>query len=111
MRVALSLLVLVGLAGCQLGGPRATDGGLHSENPGAKLYAIRAAGEAGHDESVPDLVELLDHDDPAVRLYTIQALERITGERRGYLPYAEAAAREQAIARWVAAVESAGDAE
>jgi len=105
MRVGLITLLLLLLAGCQLGGPRATDGGLHSDHPAAKLYAIRQAGTQRDAAAVPDLVELLGDDDPAVRMMSIEALERITGERYGYSPYADAAEREPALRRWQQAVE------
>jgi len=87
------------LTGC-FGGPSPSEGDLHSDDPAAKLYAIRKAGAQRDTSAVPDLVELLDHDDPAVRIMSIQALERITGERKGYEPYASRAAREPAITRW-----------
>jgi len=103
------MTALLALAGCQLGGPRATGGGLHADNPAAKLYAIRRAGAERDTQAVPDLVELLDHEDPAVRLMSIQALQRITGERHGYEPYADPAQREAAIQRWVAAVANGVD--
>jgi hypothetical protein len=85
----------------------ATDrGGFHSDNPGTKLYAIRDAGRSRDGAAVRDLVEQLDHDDPAVRMLAIQALQRITGTRLGYNPYSQPADREQAIERWKQAVRS-----
>jgi 23S rRNA A2030 N6-methylase RlmJ len=53
----------------------------------------------------------LGSDDPAVRLYAIVALEKITGERRGYSPYDPPYEREQAIERWVAALKDGPGAE
>jgi HEAT repeat protein len=85
-------------------GPRAIDGGFDSDNPAAKLYAIRQAAAARDRAAVPRLVEQLDSDDPAVRLWAILALESITGERLGYNPYADAASRRPAIDAWAAAV-------
>jgi len=52
------------------------------------------------------LVEQLDSDDPAVRVFAINALERITGERLGYNPYANEVARRSAIDAWADAVKT-----
>lgn len=87
------------LSGC---GPKAIEGGFHSDNPAAKVYAIGHAADARDPAAVPDLVELLDSDDPALRMFAIQALERITGTRLGYNPYVSAVERRPAVERWVA---------
>lgn len=85
-------------------GPKATQGGFDSDNPAAKLYAIRDAGARRDAESIPKLVEQLSSDDPAVRVFAIEALERITGERLGYNPSADLLVRAQAVQRWEQAV-------
>ena len=82
--------------------PRAREGGFHAADPAAKLYAIHRAGDRRDAGAVPDLIEQLDHDDPAVRMLAIGALERITGERHGYDPSAPPAARRAAIEQWTA---------
>lgn len=97
------LILASALGGC---GPKARDGGLHSDNPAAKLYAIRHAGETRDAAAVPALVEQLDSDDPAVRMLSIHALEQITGARLGYNPYASEAERRPAVERWAAAAKS-----
>ena len=86
--------------------PRASDGGFHSANPGAKLYAIRQAGHTADRTAIPHLIEQLDSDDMAVRMYAIGALERITGTRRGYVYYESPAKRQPAVDPWVAAYRS-----
>ncbi len=86
--------------------PRAEEGGFDSPNPAAKLYAIHDAGQARDADAVPHLIEQLNSDDPAVRMYAINALERITGRRMDYSPYAPPHQRRQAIQRWVQAWES-----
>lgn len=98
----LTLGALLGAAvGC---GPSANLGGFDSDNPAAKLYAIHDAGRNRDAASIPMLVEQLDSDDPAVRVWTIQALRRITGDDLDYNPYSEAAKRRDAITRWIEAV-------
>ncbi|MCX5658246.1 MAG: HEAT repeat domain-containing protein [Planctomycetota bacterium] len=99
---ALALAIIL-LPGC---GPRAHEGGMHSDNPAAKLYAIRHAGEARDARAVPDLVEQLDSDDPAVRMLSIHALEQIAGTRMGYNPYASAQERKPAVEAWTQAAKS-----
>jgi hypothetical protein len=95
------LTVLSVLSGC---GPRASQGGFDSDNPAAKLYAIRDAGARRDTAAIPKLVEQLTSDDPAVRVFAIEALERITGERLGYNPSADLLVRAEAVDRWEQAV-------
>lgn len=91
------VLLLAMLPAC---GPRASDGDFDSDNPAAKLYAIRRAGEERDRSKIPKLVEQLDSDDPAVRMLAIGALERITGQRHGYNPYASPQDRRAAVEAW-----------
>ncbi len=91
-------------SGCS--GPRATEGGFDSDNPAAKLYAIHDAGETRDRDTIPHLVEALGDDDPAVRMMAIEALDRVTGTRLGYNPYATLPERRIAEKRWVRAVEA-----
>ena len=97
-------VVLPVLAGCRP--PPAREGGFYSDNPASRLYAIRRAGEQRDAGAIRPLVELLDDDDPAVRMFAIQALDRITGTRLGYDAYAPLGDRREAVDRWVAAVKS-----
>lgn len=98
--------VTISAPGCA-SAPPASRGSLISDNPGEVLYAVRRAGAADNasPRTIRQLVELLEHDDPAVRMMTINALERLTGrtDRYGYDPYADPATRGPAVARWVAA--------
>lgn len=72
----------------------------NSPEPAARNAAIVKATAEQDAKAVPDLVRMLDSDDPATRLLAIQALERITGERLGYDPAAGNEAREPAMLRW-----------
>ena len=87
-------MLAVVLGGCT---PPASRGGFDSDNPASKLYAIR---NATHSD-IPQLVEQLESDDPAVRMMTIAALDRLTGERMGYNPYASPLDRRESVDRWV----------
>ena len=83
-----------------------------SADPGDKLYAIRASTASGNGPEpsrrvVEHLVEQLGSDDPVVRMMAIVALKKITGERKGYDPYAERRRRQASIDAWVQALESA----
>ena len=96
----LLLLMRAGPVGCA---PAMSEGGFESPHPAAKLYAIQRAGERRDADAIPELIHQLNSDDPAVRMYAIVALEKITGERRGYSPYAPPAQRDRAVERWVEA--------
>lgn len=78
--------------------------GFDSPDPGAKLRAILDAGGTKDVSAIPALVEQLASDDPAVRLCSIIALDRITGTRLGYSPYAPDAQRRAAVNQWARAV-------
>ena len=46
------------------------------------------------------LVEQLNSDDPAVRLFAIGALSKLTGERFGYEYYVDEERRKPSLAKW-----------
>ena len=87
--------------------PPAERAGFDAADPAARIHAIRRAGVEGDRSKLGPLVAALDSEDPAVRMMAIQALERITGKRRGYSPYAAPATRSAAIERWRHAIEPA----
>jgi hypothetical protein len=93
-------MALVAVAGCgsQLPQPRLQD--LESPDVTERVRAIKWAGENQMEAAVPLLVDRLAEQDPAVRFFAIQSLERITGETLGYRYLAPPAARAQAVARW-----------
>ncbi len=72
----------------------------NSAEPAARNSAIVRAASEKDTAAVPDLVRMLDSDDPATRLLAIQALEVITGDRFGYDHAASPADRERAIQKW-----------
>ncbi len=71
-----------------------------SPEPAARNAAIVAAARSGDRRAVPDLVRMLDSDDPATRLLAIRTLERLTGQTFGYDHAAERRDREPAVRRW-----------
>ena len=87
-------------------GPAAIEGGFDSANPAAKLYAIEYAAREGDRSAIPQIVEQLDSDDPAVRSLAISALRQLTGETFGYRDYDPPELRRQAIDRWTNALQS-----
>lgn len=99
-----TLVISLGwLAACS-SPPPVEAGGFHAPDPASKLYAIRRAGDERDRTAVPHLVERLHDDDPAVRLFAIEALERITNERFDYNPYASADDRHASVMQWDQAV-------
>jgi HEAT repeat protein len=68
--------------------------------PVDRARAVVRLAESGDFEAVHSLVELLDDQDGAVRMYSILALERICGENLGYEYYASESSRQLAIERW-----------
>jgi len=93
-------------AGC--GQPSMT-GGFDAPNPAAKMHATVQAARTGDRGAIVHIVELLDSDDPAVRLLAINALRRLTGETHGYEFDAPLDERDAAIRRWVHAVRPVAD--
>jgi hypothetical protein len=77
-------------------GPR----GLASEDSAEKIPAIKQAGDRRDKRVVPQLVKELSNDDPAVRFYAIEALERITGQTLDYRYFDDYEKRQPAIVRW-----------
>jgi hypothetical protein len=95
------LVIGLGLAsGCR------SPGGLESTNPYERARAAVARAEAGDQTAIHRLVALLGDDDDGVRLYTILALERLTGETYGYRYWADPIERYRAIDRWQDALQA-----
>lgn len=69
-------------------------------DPNSNIPAIKLAGEHKDRSQVPEIVEQLQSDDPAVRMFAIEALVRITGQDLGYVYYADLPARHAAVGRW-----------
>jgi hypothetical protein len=69
-------------------------------DPGVKVPIIRAAVDR-HDTSViPQLIDDLNDDDPAIRFYANDGLQKLTGQDFNYRFYDDADARKPSIDRW-----------
>lgn len=100
MRVELLVAILTGLIGV-IGCTAPPAPRLVSDpDPSGMIPAMKIAVDQ-HDLSVvPDLVKYLENDDPAVRFYAIEALKKLTGQDLGYVYYAPADQRMEAVERW-----------
>lgn len=73
-----------------------------SPEPGARNAAIVSSAAAGRRQDIPNLVRMLESDDPTTRVLAIRTLERLTGETFNYDPHAAAFERAPAVAQWTA---------
>ena len=73
---------------------------LMSREASLKIPAIKQAADQHDERAVPELVHDLDSDDPAVRFYAIQALQRLTGQTFDYHYYDEYEQRRPAVLKW-----------
>jgi len=92
----LAACVGLALAGCNGHGPRS----VKDEDPADKIPAIKEATRTHNKAAIPQLVADLDSDDPAVRMYAIDALQMLTGETFGYRYYDNDEARKPSVAKW-----------
>jgi hypothetical protein len=94
----LSIGAMLAIAGC--GGGAREPRVVTNPDPSVKIPAIKQAVRQGDADVVPQLVKDLDSDDPAVRLYAIEALERLTGQTFGYRYFDDERERAPALKRW-----------
>lgn len=100
---ALALLLAVGmLAACGETSRRVVqpEEDLVHPHAGVRMRAVGEVRRAGGTEHVPALIELLDDDDPAVRLATGSTLVELTGHDTGYEPWAGPAERRAQVEVW-----------
>ena len=69
-------------------------------DPTIKIPAIKEAVQKKRTGEIDQMVKDLESDDPAVRFYAINGLERLTGHRFGYEYYATPRQRAVAVDRW-----------
>jgi hypothetical protein len=92
----LAPLLAAAVAGCA-----SPPTGFESPVPAARLDAITHAAETRDGASVPELISMLESDDPLVRLASIRTLQRITGTDLGYDYAAPDWKRREGVAAWV----------
>ena len=74
--------------------------GFDAPDPAARLHATVQAAAENDTTKLPQIVEDLDSDDSAVRMLSIYALERLTGETLGYNFAAPKPDRQAAVEAW-----------
>jgi HEAT repeat protein len=67
---------------------------------GVRMRAVGEVRRTGDTTHVPALIELLDDDDPGVRMAAGSALVALTGHDPGYEPWADAAERRAQVEAW-----------
>ncbi len=75
---------------------------LDSADPSERAWAISELTKRRAPEAIPGLIRRLRDEDGGIRLYAVQGLRVMSGEKFGYRPSASAAERELAVARWEA---------
>lgn len=65
-----------------------------------KALAIKQAVRKEDQRAIEPLIDDLDSDDPAVRFFAIEGLQKLTGERFGYEYYLDREQRRPAVQRW-----------
>lgn len=77
-------------------GPKTID----NPDPTVKIPAIKEAVQSDDKAAISELVKNLSSDDPAIRFYAIQGLQRLTGKDFGYKYYDEPELRKPAVKQW-----------
>ena len=95
--LATTAMTFVGPGGCtEPTGPRT----IANPDPAVKIPAIKQAVIDDDRAAAAAMIDNLDSDDSAVRLYAIEGLRRLTGQDFGYVYYAGRAERDPAIEKW-----------
>src|SRR5438105_1714448 len=97
--VAVAGLGIAWLSGPGCTAPRSAPN-IADADPEVKIAGIMQAETRSDRASLPALVEQLNSDDPAVRLFAIHALERFAGDRFGYEYYFDEEGRKPSLAKW-----------
>jgi hypothetical protein len=98
IKPAIILVLCSSMGGCFTPEPKS----LNSDSAPSAIPAIKDAGEAKNQKSIPRLITDLDDPDPAIRFAAINALSEITGDTFDYYYYDDAADRRPAVLRWQA---------
>jgi hypothetical protein len=98
----LAWLLVITAAGSLVGGCSEPTGPkvIASRELSVKIPAIKHAVANKDMSEAAELVKGLDDDDAAVRLYSIEGLQRLTGQDLAYHYYDDKEARKPAVERW-----------
>lgn len=93
-------VLIAGVVGCSQS--KITGDGRAADAPDRIPALVRQADprHADGQDGIDTLIHALDDDDPAVRLFAVQALRERTGQHFGYRYYDSAERRRPAIRRW-----------
>jgi hypothetical protein len=97
-KVAPALAILLGVGACNFG-PRG-QAVITDPDPANKIRAFKIAEEHKDMTAVRQLVKDLESDDPAVRFYAINTLQRLTNQTFGYQYFANEEQRAAAVQQW-----------
>ena len=98
--VALTLALTLGVGACG-GGPRGP-GVITDSDPDSKIRADKDVAQNKDMSAIPQLVKDLESDDPAVRFYAINTLQRLTNQTFGYQYFGSEEQRAGATGQWKA---------
>jgi hypothetical protein len=73
---------------------------IQNEDTDIKVLGIKKAVREKDKSAIPQLVEELSNDDPAVRFYAIEALEELTGQTMDYKYYQDEEGRKESVGKW-----------
>jgi hypothetical protein len=82
---------------------------LTDDDPSVKIPAIELAVQQKDRSALPVLIKALDSDDPAIRFYANDGLQKLTGQDFGFVYYEDEQVRRPAVARWRAWFEHSPD--
>jgi hypothetical protein len=90
------LVCVLGVGCTESKGPRT----VKSDDPTVSIPAIKSDVRNRDQRDVAQMVVNLNDDDPAVRFYSIEGLQRLTGDDFGYRYWEDKDGRAAAVARW-----------
>lgn len=93
--------VVVSLAAGACSPPR-PDRNVTNPDPAGKIPAYKQAVRTRDQRAARQMVEDLESDDPAVRMFAILGLRRLTGRTFGYRYFEDEDSRRAAVQRWEA---------
>ncbi len=80
--------------------PLQVDQALTDPRPSERVAAVSVVGRGRDRSHVPDLIDMLDDPDPAVRLTAGATLRDLTGFDTGYQPWADVVVRRAHVQAW-----------